>query len=375
MELADGQIKILLDKFIDSDDHKTCKKPRDEAHERWKAWVDPNKIKILSDDELKIKFLEYFKEGAGRHSFNSIYRDRIIRDDDPTKPFREVMNFLFDESVPVKERLNGILEKNGKYHIEGMGKGLATSFLMDLDSQKYITWNNKTNMGLETLGLSPQFARGDDWGTKYEKVMEIVSHIRELRPELGYLEIDFFLHWISAEEDGKLAVKAFEGNEPCSIVSEEISQILEERKNMQISMERYLEEFIEENFKKIDFGANLELYQDDEDAENTGRQYYTGQVGYIDLLAIDKDNKRFVVIELKKGKSSDQVIGQVLRYMGWVKENLAINEYEKYAVSGIVISKEIDSNLEYALKMLPNILNVFIYTISFELKNPFISNN
>jgi hypothetical protein len=65
------------------------------------------------------------------------------------------------------------------------------------------------------------------------------------------------------------------------------------------------------------------LYQNE---ESNGRQYPT-PIGNIDLLAIDKKNKEFVVIELKKGRSSDAVIGQILRYMGWVKDKLALSAY------------------------------------------------
>jgi len=82
---------------------------------------------------------------------------------------------------------------------------------------------------------------------------------------------------------------------------------------------------------------------------------------------MNRDKKEFVVIELKKGRSSDVVIGQILRYMGWVKEHLAVNDYDHYDVRGIVISKEKDDRLEYALKMLPKV-NVFLYSVSFELK-------
>jgi restriction system protein len=90
-------------------------------------------------------------------------------------------------------------------------------------------------------------------------------------------------------------------------------------------------------------------------------------VGNIDLLAIDRDKKEFVVMELKKGRGSDVVIGQILRYMGWVRENLAVNNYELYSVRGIIISRDKDDRLEYALKMLPNV-NLFLYTVSFKLR-------
>jgi hypothetical protein len=42
----------------------------------------------------------------------------------------------------------------------------------------------------------------------------------------------------------------------------------------------------------------------------------------VDILAVESKSKSFVVIELKKGRPSDCVVGQILRYMGWVKQNL-----------------------------------------------------
>src|SRR5690606_5213775 len=208
------------------------------------------------------------------------------------------------------------------------------------------------------------------WGTRYEKVMEVIRHIRELEPELNFLEVDHFLHIVSATEVGINAVNILKGEEvngpeTSPEIIETISQILQERKDMEFPLEKYLEEFIEGNFDKIDFGAKLVLYQDE---ETSGRQYRTS-IGYIDLLAIDRDNEKFVVVELKKGRSSDQVVGQILRYMGWVKENLTVDEYRKYSVRGIIISREKDDNLEYALRMVPN-LNVYSYSVSFTLKDP-----
>jgi len=73
--------------------------------------------------------------------------------------------------------------------------------------------------------------------------------------------------------------------------------------------------------------------------------------------------REYVVIELKKGRSSDVVIGQILRYMGWVKEHLA----KDYDVKGIVIAKEKDERLEYALKLMPNV-SLFLYSVSFDVK-------
>ena len=94
----------------------------------------------------------------------------------------------------------------------------------------------------------------------------------------------------------------------------------------------------------------------------TGQQYGT-DVGPIDILATDKSKDTIVVIELKKGRESDRVIGQILRYMGWVRENLATEDQD---VRGLIICQEADPKLQYALSMVDNI-QVKYYEIDFRL--------
>ena len=57
------------------------------------------------------------------------------------------------------------------------------------------------------------------------------------------------------------------------------------------------------------------------------------------ILAISKDRNTFLVVELKKGRVSDNVVGQIQRYMGYVKEDLAEPHQE---VKGIIIGSEDD---------------------------------
>jgi hypothetical protein len=73
-----------------------------------------------------------------------------------------------------------------------------------------------------------------------------------------------------------------------------------------------------DNFEMI-FKGKLQIYEDADEAD--GQQYAT-DIGPIDILALERDSGSFVVIELKKGRPSDQVVGQILRYMGWVKRKL-----------------------------------------------------
>jgi len=357
MALSEEQIQKLLEWFVNySETKKRWAGHRKRTLEENHKWIQPDMIRKISDEELEAKFLEYYKSGGGRQNLNQIYRDRIIRD---KKRFMETILYLLNESVDIKKRVDEILD--GKYRIEGFGKAIATSFLMDYNPAKYCLWNNKTEMGFSVLGWKA-YQRKDSRSTAYLKVLEAIQRLKDLKPELNltFDDIDLFLHTISAEDEGKKAIESIiEDKEILKPIVEEIGQASMEVERMEFAMEKYLEEFIEANFSKINFGAKLELYQDE---ENSGRQYPT-PIGNIDLLAVDKEKKEFVVIELKKGRSSDVVIGQILRYMGWVKENLA----KDYDVRGIIIVKEKDERLEYALKLMPKVC-LFIYSVSFDVK-------
>lgn len=126
-------------------------------------------------------------------------------------------------------------------------------------------------------------------------------------------------------------------------------------------LEKYLEEFIVSNFKTV-FKGKLKIYEDADG--NNGQQYFT-TIGPIDILAVEQASNSFVVIELKKGRPSDQVVGQVLRYMGWVKQNLCT---DGQGVKGLIICHDPDLKLSYALTMLKDV-EVRYYRVSFTLSN------
>jgi hypothetical protein len=100
--------------------------------------------------------------------------------------------------------------------------------------------------------------------------------------------------------------------------------------------EKTLEDNIEKNFD--DFGKRI-----GRTLTFIGRQYPT-TVGPIDLLGQDKKTGQYVVIELKRGRSADKVFGQLSRYMGWVKKNLAGGA----DVAGAIVAAKIDDKLRAA---------------------------
>jgi RecB family endonuclease NucS len=51
---------------------------------------------------------------------------------------------------------------------------------------------------------------------------------------------------------------------------------------------------------------------------------YPTAVGPIDILAAD-DSGAFFVFELKRARSPDHAMGQLTRYMGWVRQTIKRN--------------------------------------------------
>ena len=78
---------------------------------------------------------------------------------------------------------------------------------------------------------------------------------------------------------------------------------------------------------------------------------------------MSKDNKEVLVVELKKGRASDSVVGQIQRYMGYVSEFVA---EENQAVKGVIIALEEDQRIKFALKVAPNI-DFYRYEVKFDL--------
>lgn len=129
---------------------------------------------------------------------------------------------------------------------------------------------------------------------------------------------------------------------------------------MAFAMEKHLEEFLVLNWAQTSLSKDFDIYS--EDGELVGQQY-ASDAGPIDILAVSKDQKRLLVIEMKRGRASDAVVGQILRYMGFVKEQIAESNQ---TVEGIIIALDDDQKLRWALAATPSI-GFYRYEIDFKL--------
>jgi restriction system protein len=140
------------------------------------------------------------------------------------------------------------------------------------------------------------------------------------------------------------------------------SQTTETEGEMIFGLEAHLEDFLVENWKGTALGKDYDVYEAE---DGTSGQQLVTDIGRIDILARRKDGTGWLVIELKKGKENDKVIGQVLRYIGWVRRNLAEGE----EVKGLVVVHERDEQLTYALEEVADRVSAYRYEVSFNLAN------
>jgi len=127
------------------------------------------------------------------------------------------------------------------------------------------------------------------------------------------------------------------------------------------ALEKHLEDFLVANWAATDLGKTHQIYE--VDGEKVGRQYPT-DTGPIDILAQSHDGTELLVVELKRGRASDAVVGQVQRYMGYVAQDLAEPGQN---VRGVIIALEDDVRVRRALAVAPNI-DFYRYEVSFRLK-------
>lgn len=127
------------------------------------------------------------------------------------------------------------------------------------------------------------------------------------------------------------------------------------------ALEQHLEDFLIANWAQTELAHRYRIFE--EDGQITGKQYMT-DTGPLDILALSHDGNELLVIELKRGRASDRVVGQIQRYMGFVKEVLA---EPHQAVRGVIIALEDDAGLRRALSVAPGI-EFYRYKVSFQLE-------
>jgi RecB family endonuclease NucS len=124
------------------------------------------------------------------------------------------------------------------------------------------------------------------------------------------------------------------------------------------ALEAHLRDYLAKNLPKLPgLSMPLMLYRTE---DRDGVEFQT-DVGPIDILATSNDD--FYIFELKLGRGPDATMGQILRYMGWVKEHLASSKN----VYGVIVASDIGQKLRYAATQVSNV-RLMEYDLKVELR-------
>lgn len=372
-------LKNQFDNFLQDFDDKYEDENWDKISAEFRSFWNDKILNVeygeLNDSELDdyIRYLDSNAKGNTRKSFSTakamisqgMWR-RMFNDIHATKDLRDAMDQLFNEKDDTKkiELINQIYEIN-----EGKKNSLTGKVGNAINSMLFV-FNPKSQVSAISLNHrkkiieyfnfqnGPDFENADQ-GTKMVKSNRaIIDGFTDLGLKRSIRTICNFLYssdikddWVSGqvEEGGGIdKPPSRPGVEPES--DEGLALFY---------MEKHLEDFLIENWERTELGSKYELIE--EDGVIVSQQYRT-DIGLIDILAKEKNTGDYVVIELKKNQTSDDTVGQISRYMGWVGDKLA----KEYNVKGIIIAAKYDQRLYYALKVVKNV-EVYLYRVDFKL--------
>ncbi len=124
----------------------------------------------------------------------------------------------------------------------------------------------------------------------------------------------------------------------------------------EFAYENDLKNFLVDNLHVI--RPSLTVYRD---GDISGVEFPVGS-RRVDILAVE-DKKDFIVIELKVSKGYDRAIGQLLRYMAWIDQNLAEPDQK---VKGMIIARNISDDLRLATSRIQDV-ELYEYELSISL--------
>jgi hypothetical protein len=297
-------------------------------------------------------------QGAWRRMFNELKNKPILS---------QKLDQIFKSSGTEKEKLIDELYKlneENRNNLTGPSGNAINAMIFAYDPLRHISiislndrkkvleyFRSKNTIDFDKNSIGEKIVRSND---------DILNTFRELGVSSSPRTISTFLYSINVrglwrlESENDPVTWGGEKTEPAIIERESTDQTL-------FYMEKELENFLIKNWEKTDLGKKYDLYE--EDGEMVGQQYNTKEVGLIDILAKDKKTGQLVVFELKRNQTSDETVGQLTRYMGWLEENKTKGKPTK----GIIITGQYDKKLYYALKKISG-CEIYIYQVDFRLK-------
>ena len=309
-----------------SDDPPNSIEHKDSVLDEYRPLFQPEEVGSLTEQEFK----EFLLFENNRH-WTGLHRKRSMMTDDMDR-LRDGLQTLVDEERDLASRVQTTKEK-----VDGMGKATISAILVTAYPEKYGVWNNRSEEALKQLDIWPDFEYGSDFGQRYERVNEVLLDLsNEL--DLDLWDLDAVLGYIvGIEEDPQETLEDAEASG-------------------EFVKEQHLQQYLVNHWEQMELSEQWEIYSDADDPE-AGVEFSTG-IGRPDILLTHTSEARVCILELKKGSTSDRAVGQLLRYVGWVRDH--IEDLEGVSanadVEGRLIVNEPSEKLEYAISVVPELM-------------------
>ncbi|WP_205742978.1 hypothetical protein [Halalkalirubrum salinum] len=303
-----------------SEDPPAAIEHKDSALADYRSLFQPEEIEVLTEQEFK-QFLLYENN---RH-WTGLHRKGSMMTED-MEQLREGLEILVD-----KERDLGSRVQTTKDMVDGMGKATISAILVTAYPEDYGVWNNRSEEALKQLDLWPDFEYGSDFGQRYGRVHEVLQDL-STELDLDYWDLDALLGYLvqSEETDDDETMEDVGGTG-------------------EFVKERHLQQYLVNHWDRMGLSEQWEIYSDADDPQ-AGVEFSTG-IGRPDILLTHTSDARVCVLELKRSGTSDRAVGQLLRYVGWVRAHLEDLEgvSTDAEVEGRLIVSESSEKLEYAM--------------------------
>lgn len=334
----------------------------------WKNKIMDDSYPSLSDSEIDeiVLILDKKAKGSTKDHFavanvmipQGVWR-RLFKEIQQNKRLKSSLNKIFTSDND-KEKITAIdklyeFNKGRKNSLTGKSGNAINSMLFAYSPKKYlavVSLNDRKKI-IDFYQFSHNLDLVNDaQGKKIIQTNEIIMNgFKEKGIETTPLVLSNFLYnelkddWRISDDDSEVTyedkIEAYNGNDTS------------------FHLENELENFLIANWGNTDLSKDYELIE--ENGELVSQQYRT-DIGIIDILVRDKKTKQLVVIELKRNQTSDSTVGQILRYINWLEAHKTNGQ----TVKGIIIARNFDEKLQYALKKIKDV-QTLIYKVNFVL--------
>jgi len=325
--------------------------------EKWKVFLDTEQARAWAIEEKEaiesihnILKQEKFEEGNDltpekldsifhqmRNLINNRALARNLYEDNGITNFNSKLRQLLFSNKPLAKRVNQFLG------LKRVGIVTVSQFLCAIDPSAYpeITTQTFDVLELDSTQLDmayKQALRENNISSPqdyHDDTLDYLSYAIIFREIKNLLNIDLYNHvnnmlWLAYKQ-----------------VEPEVKPV-----PTTVSLEVDLRDRLAENPNLIERGLSL-----------IGKEYLITGAGKADIVCKDKRGNYFV-IETKKGRESDKVVGQILRYIGGLRK-------EGKKARGIIIVNEPDDKLDFAIEVVKDFVKLKYYKVKFEITDSY----